>query len=235
MEFRTFPPPLKRAFFTPERGSAVVSFRVQDIGIARFGPVFTRIESCLITIATRHPAFKLELQGDAIWRWRNLYQIVVDLAASLRSAFLIILITWALAYRSIRIGLIAFFPNAFPLAVTGVWLVFSGYNLELVSVCAFTLCLGIAVDDTIHFLSRDEEERTRTGDRDIAIRRAFTGVEVLLVMTTVVLVAGFSTVAFSDSRDHHIFAMMGALTIACALLGDLIILPAMISWLGPKK
>ncbi len=235
MMLELLPPQLKRAFFTPENGHAIVNFRVQDIGIAKFGPVFTRIETSLTAIAAKHPDFRLALEGDAIWRWRNLYQIVVDLAASLGSAAVIILITLGLAYRSWRIGLISFFPNAFPLAVTGVWLVFSGYNLELVSVCAFTVCLGIAVDDTIHFLSRYEEERTKTDDRDTAIRQAFTGVGVSLVMTTVVLVAGFSTVAFSDSRDHHIFATMGALTIGFALLGDLIILPAMISWFGPKK
>ena len=235
MLLELLPPPLKRAFFTPEHGHAVVNFRVQDLGIAKFGPVFTRIEAGLQTITAKHPQFTLELAGDAIWRWRNLYQIVVDLAASLGSASLIILIVLSLAYRSWRIGLISFFPNAFPLAVTGVWLVFAGYNLELVSVCAFTVCLGIAVDDTIHFLSRYEEERTRTDDRDLAIRRAFTGVGVSLVLTTVVLVAGFSTVAFSDSRDHHIFATMGALTIGFALVGDLLILPAMISWFGPQK
>ena len=235
MMLELLPPPLKRAFFTPERGDAVVNFRVQDIGIAKFGPVFTRLESGLVKIAAKHPQFQLQLKGDAIWRWQNLYQIVVDLAASLGAASFIILIVLSLAYRSWRIGLISFFPNAFPLAVTGVWLVFAGYNLELVSVCAFTVCLGIAVDDTIHFLSRYEEERQKTDDRETAIRRAFTGVGVSLVMTTVVLVAGFSTVAFSDSRDHHIFATMGALTIGFALLGDLVILPALISWLGPKK
>ena len=141
------PPQLKRAFFTPESGYAVVSFRVQDPGIAKFGPVFTRIESGLAAIAAEHPKFALKLDGDAIWRWKNLYQIVVDLAASLGSAGLIILIVLGLAYRSVRLGLISFFPNAFPLAITGTWLVFAGYNLELVSVCAFTVCLGIAVDD----------------------------------------------------------------------------------------
>jgi uncharacterized protein len=235
MMLELLPPQLKRAFFTPEYGDAVVNFRVQDIGIAKFGPVFTRLESGLVAIAAKHPEFTLKLQGDAIWRWKNLYRIVVDLAASLGTASIIILIVLSLAYRSWRIGLISFFPNAFPLAVTGVWLVFAGYNLELVSVCAFTVCLGIAVDDTIHFLSRYEEERTKTDDRETAIRQAFTGVGVSLVMTTVVLVAGFSTVAFSDSRDHHIFATMGALTIGFALLGDLLILPALISWLGPKK
>jgi len=235
MMLELLPPQLKRAFFTPEDGYAVVNFRVQDLGIAKFGPVFTRLESGLVTIAAKHPEFSLKLDGDAIWRWKNLYQIVVDLAASLGSAALIILIVLALAYRSVRIGLISFFPNAFPLAVTGAWLVFAGYNLELVSVCAFTVCLGIAVDDTIHFLSRYEEERQKTDDRDAAIRRAFTGVGVSLVMTTVVLVAGFSTVAFSDSRDHHIFATMGAITIGSALVGDLLTLPALVSWLGPKK
>lgn len=230
MMLELLPPQLKRAFLTPEYGHAVVNFRVQDLGIARFGPVFTRLESGLAAIAAKHPEFTVNLEGDAIWRWKNLYQIVVDLAASLGTASLIILIVLSLAYRSWRIGLISLFPNAFPLAVTGAWLVFAGYNLELVSVCAFTVCLGIAVDDTIHFLSRYEEERTKTDDRETAIRRAFTGVGVSLVMTTVVLVAGFSTVAFSDSRDHHIFATMGALTIGFALLGDLIILPALISW-----
>ncbi len=234
MMLELLPPQLKRAFFTPERRSATVTFRVQDLGIAKFGPVFTRLEAGLLQIASRHPEFKLALEGDAIWRWKNLYQIVVDLATSLGTASVIIFIILGLAYRSLRIGLISIFPNVFPLAVTGTWLVFAGYNLELVSVCAFTVCLGIAVDDTIHFLSRYDDERHKTDDRETAIRRAFTGVGVSLVMTTVVLVAGFSTVAFSDSRDHHIFATMGAITIGCALIGDLVILPALISWFGPK-
>ena len=229
------PPQLKRAFFTPERQIAKVTFRVQDLGIAKFGPVFERIEAGLTDIESRHPEFRVALEGDAIWRWKNLYQIVVDLAASLGTASIIILIVLALAYRSIRIGLISIVPNIFPLAVAGTWLVLAGYNLEMVSVCAFTVCLGIAVDDTIHFLTRFEEERLTCPDRDTAIRKAFTGVGVALVMTTTVLVAGFSTVAFSDSRDHHIFATMGGLTIGAALFGDLIILPAMLSMFAPVR
>ncbi len=229
------PPQLKRAFFTPERRSAKVTFRVQDIGIARFGPVFERIESGLRTIHDKHPAFTLELDGNAVWRWRNLYQIVVDLAASLGSAAIVIFVVLGLAYRSLRIGLISIVPNVFPLSLAGVWLVWSGHSLELVSVCAFTVCLGIAVDDTIHFLTRFEEERQKNYDRDTAIRRAFGSTGVAMVMTTVVLVAGFSTVAFSDSRDHHIFATMGTLTIAAALFGDLIILPAMLSCYAPTS
>jgi predicted RND superfamily exporter protein len=229
------PPPLKRAFFTPEEGRAQISFRVRDLGIARYGPVFERIETELAALKTQHPEFEFTLSGSAVRRWRNLYQIVVDLATSLGTATLIIFVVLACVYRSIRIGLISVIPNVFPLAITGTYLVVTGQALELVSVCAFTVCLGIAVDDTIHFLTRFEEERTKTDDQHEAIRRAFTGVGTALVMTTVILVAGFSTVLFSDSRDHRIFATMGSLTIAAALLGDLIFLPALLASFAKKK
>ncbi len=223
------PPPLKRAFYTPEYRTATVSFRVQDLGIAAYGPVFERLQQELSTIKSRHPHFDFEMSGSAIWRWENLYQIVIDLAASLGTATFIIFITLALAYRSLRIGLISIVPNLFPLAVAGSWLVISGQNLEIVMVCAFTVCLGIAVDDTIHFLTRYLEERKTAPDESTAIRNAFTGVGTALIMTTIILVAGFMTVVSSDSRDHRIFASMGAITVTAALFGDLIFLPALLA------
>jgi predicted RND superfamily exporter protein len=229
------PPPLKRAFYTPERRTAQVSFRVQDLGIAKYGPVFENIEDKLAALKSTHPDFDFELTGSPVRRWRNLYQIVVDLAASLGTATLIIFVVLACVYRSIRIGLISVIPNMFPLAITGTYLVVTGQVLELVSVCAFTVCLGIAVDDTIHFLTRFEEERKKTDDDHEAIRRSFTGVGTALIMTTIILVSGFSTVLFSDSRDHRIFATMGGLTIGSALLGDLIFLPALLARFAKKK
>ena len=123
----------------------------------------------------------------------------------------------------------------FPLTVAGAYLYLSGQSLEMVSVCAFTVCLGIAVDDTIHFLTRYVEERKRTPDEHEAIRKSFTGVGTALIMTTVVLVAGFLTVLTSDGREHRIFAAMGAITIASALVGDLVFLPALLAQFGGGK
>ncbi len=229
------PPQLKRAFYTPETRSASISFRVQDLGIATYGPVFTRIANELRRIEGEHPSFTLKLEGRAVWRWRNLYQIVVDLASSLGSAAVIILLILTVVYRSVRLGLISIVPNLFPLALTAAYLVWAGYNLEIVMVCNFTVCLGIAVDDTIHFLTRFREEQPHCATNDEAIRRAFTGVGTALIMTTAVLVAGFSIVTLSDSRDHRIFATMGALTIAAALFCDLIFLPALLSLFASRN
>lgn len=229
------PPPLKLAFYKPERGEATVTFRVQDLGIAAYGEVFTRIEESFEKIETEHRGFKLELEGNAVWRWRNLYQIVVDLAVSLGTATIIILVVLTIVFRSIRLGIVSIIPNLFPLAFTGACLAVAGYNLEFVMVCNFTICLGIAVDDTIHFLTRFLEEKEQEADTDLAIKRAFTGVGTALIMTTTVLVAGFSIVTFSDSREHFIFAIMGALTIAAALFCDLVFLPALLAVFLKRK
>ncbi len=224
------PPPLKREFYEPEVRLAHVQFRVQDLGIATYGPVFERIEGRCEEIVARHPQFHIELRGTAVWRWRNLYQIVVDLATSLGTATVIIFFVMSFAYRSLRLGLISLVPNILPLAATGTLLVMMGQSLEIVSVCAFTVCLGIAVDDTIHFLTRYQEERKKTNDPKEAIRRAFVHVGTALIMTTMVLVGGFSTAFLSDTRDHRIFCGMGILTITSALFADLILLPAMLTY-----
>lgn len=229
------PPPLKRAFFTPEKNYAQVNFRVQDLGIATYGPVFERLIEKLAQLKLQHPEFDFELRGKAVWRWQNLYQVVVDLARSLGTASLIIFLVLSGVYRSIRIGLISLIPNLFPLVLTGAYLAVAGYNLEIVMVCSFTVCLGIAVDDTIHFLTRYLEEYEKNPDQDESIRLAFTGVGTALIMTTIVLVSGFSTVIFSDSRNVQIFATMGALTISAALLADLIFLPALLAKFGPRR
>ncbi len=222
------PPPLKKAFYQPDQRKAKIIFRVEDLGIQRYSPVFERIETGISELRNEWPEFHASLSGDSIWRWRNLYQIVVDLATSLGVASLIIFIVLALVFRSLRIGLISIVPNLFPLAVAGTWLALTGQSLEVVTVCAFTVCLGIAVDDTIHFLTRYLAERQQTDNEHDAIHAAFTGVGTALIMTTVVLVAGFSTVMLSDSRDHFIFATMGAITLTAALFADLVLLPALL-------
>ena len=223
------PASITRNFYKPERRWAGVTFRVQDLGIATYNPVFNRVSEGLQQIEADHPGFTLSLNGDAVWRWENLFQIVIDLATSLGVASLIIFAVLSMVYRSLRIGLISIIPNMFPLAVAGAFLAVTGQSLEVVTVCAFTVCLGIAVDDTIHFLTRYQEEKSRTNDDLVSIQSAFTGVGTALIMTTIVLVAGFSTVLLSDSRDHFTFASMAIITLSAALFADMVFLPALLA------
>lgn len=223
------PPPLKRAFYKPEDHQASVTFRVRDIGIAQYSEVFERVEARLQEMTQRHPQFSLSLAGSAVWRWRDLYRVTVDLGSSLGSETIIIIIILGIVFRSIRLGLIALVPNVFPLVVCGTWMYLTGQALEIVTVCCFTICLGIAVDDTIHFLTRFEEELPRSASRKEAIRNTFKAVGTSMIMTSIVLIVGFSTVTFSDMRDQRVFASMGMLTMVTAMVGDLVILPALLA------
>ena len=229
------PPSLKRSYYTPENRVAQIKFRVQDLGIAAYGPIFQRIQDGTNEIIAQHPGFSMRLDGSPIWRWENIYQIVVDLVTSLGAAAIIIFLILACVYRSLRIGIISILPNLFPLCVAGTYLALTGQALEIVTVCAFTCCLGIAVDDTIHFLTRYVEEKKETNDDAEAIRNAFTSVGTALVMTTLVLVCGFMTVMFSEAREHRVFASMGAITVASALFGDLVFLPAILKTFPGKQ
>ena len=224
-----FPPSLKRAFYTPEYRSATVQFRIQDRGIAAYSATFERLEKELAALSARQTNLTARLDGGAYWRWKGVYQIVRDLATSLGTASLVIWIVLTIVYRSIRIGLISIIPNVFPLVATGAVMVVAGQYLEMVTVCVFTICVGIAVDDTIHFLTRYHEElHNSAGDHEAVIRRAFTGVGSALLMTTIVLVTGLASATLGDARDARLFGLMGSLTLATALFADIILLPALL-------
>lgn len=223
------PHDLRAFFFRPDLRRTVVVLRVQDRGIAAYAPVFDRLELELAGLGGEYKDFTFFLEGGPVGRSRNLYQIVVDLTRSLGTASIIIFFVLFIVYRSLRIGLVSLIPNIFPLVVTAMVLVVTKHPLDMSSVCAFVVCLGIAVDDTIHFLTRYRAEVEVDGDVRAAIRRTFLGVGTALVMTTVILVCGFATVTFSDLPAHRTFAIMACSTIGAALIGDMIALPALLA------
>jgi predicted RND superfamily exporter protein len=220
------PPPLKLTLYDPENRSAAVLFRVQDLGSATYAPTFERLEKSFAALTDEQTTIRME--GDPIWRWRDLFRIVTDLVVSLGSASLVIFVILGIAFRSIRLGLISVIPNIMPLLAAAAWMAINQQPLEIVSVCCFTICLGIAVDDTIHFLSRYKLELNLTTDIGEAIEKAFKEVGSGLIMTTIVLVAGFGSVIFSDTKDYRVFGSLGMITLLTALLCDLFLLPPLL-------
>ncbi|MDP7206633.1 MAG: efflux RND transporter permease subunit, partial [Pirellulaceae bacterium] len=206
----------------------------EDLGIAQYQPVFERVTNRFKQLDRDHAGITFHLTGEPVRRSDALYQIVMDLVKSLGTASLIIFVVLTLVYRSLRLGLLTIIPNMFPLVFTGAVLAFSGQPLNVAAVCSFTVCLGIAVDDTIHFLTRYQIERQNGKGVEESLRRSFRTVGTVLVTTTLILVSGFSTVLFSDLAGHRAFALMAVCTIAAALVGDLLFLPAMLNWFRGK-
>jgi predicted RND superfamily exporter protein len=99
----------------------------------------------------------------------------------------------------------------------------------LASVLVFTVCLGIAVDDTIHFISRFRRELAVDQDVDAALRRTFVAVGAALLTSTLILLVGFGSALASDLPHIRMFVSLSCVAIFSALLGDLLILPAMLA------
>ena len=223
------PADMVRQFWRPEANQAQVLARIQDRGMAYYRPALNRLEQRFAEITTSHPQFQIGLTGEAIVESEAVQRVVKELFHSLALAAVIIFVVITIAVRSIRFGLLSLVPNVFPLVATGAMRACIDTSLDISSACSFAICLGIAVDDTIHFLMRFRHEREQGHDVETSIRRTFVTVGSALVMTTVVMVVGIGSVLTSELPTHFLFASMACATIGSALLGDLIILPALLT------
>ena len=140
-----------------------------------------------------------------------------------------------IALRDLRLGLISLIPNLLPIAVAfGFWGVLVGQVNLAVSVVT-GLALGIVVDDCVHFLSKYQLARKELGlNTREAVISAFTAVGTALVVTTIILVVGFSVLAQSTFGLNSITATLTGIAISIALVADLSLLPALLISLDKK-
>ncbi len=206
---------------------AVVSVQVPDEGSEVILPLYAEMELALERIESRFPAFELYLTGTDLIARTYINRMIGDLARSLGFAAVLIFCVIALEFRSIRLGLLSLLPNVFPLAVIGALLVVAGLPLQMGTAVLFTVLLGLAVDDTIHFLARHRREQ-RAGSAE-PLRTAFFSVGRAIVLTTVVLSVGVSVVLTSSVPTNRLFGALHLVGLAAALVGDLVLLPALLA------
>jgi len=146
-------------------------------------------------------------------------------------AFALILISVIIifALRSFKIGLISLIPNLVPPVLAfGVWGILIG-EVGFALAVGMGMTVGIIVDDTVHFLSKYLRARREKGfNADDAVRYAFSNVGTALIITTIVLVAGFSVLITSTFKINTDLGMITSLTIGIALIVDFILLPSLL-------
>ena len=141
----------------------------------------------------------------------------------------------ALLFRSARLGLISMIPNLTPLAITLGYVAWRGYPLSAQNVIVFAIGLGVAVDNTIHFLARFREEAKSGDPLPRAIQRAFQGSGRAIVLTSLLIILGLAVLHTSDFLPTRRFAELTSVTMAAALLGDLCLLPACLALFGRRR
>lgn len=188
--------------------------------------LFDDVRAKLAQIEAEHPHVELSLTGTDIVARNHIHAMISDLARSLLFASVVIFFAISWGFGSFRIGLASVLPNLFPLVVVGGVIELSGRSLEISSAVVFSVLLGIAVDDTIHFLARWRHE-AKAGREPLTPTLVHVGKTI--TWTTIVLAAGLAITLVSVVPTTRWFATLCITGLGAAWVGDLIFLPALMA------
>ncbi len=151
-----------------------------------------------------------------------------QMAKGLGMAFIFVGIIAGFLFRSWRISFILLIPNLVPL----IWMLglmyLLGIEFKLTTAILFTVAFGIAVDDSIHFMTRLRKELMRGKNLIYGLKRTFLETGEAIIQTTVILVAGFGLLIFSQFGVTHFTGLLIAAALIFALLADLFLLPILL-------
>jgi len=159
--------------------------------------------------------------------------ITQGLVQSVLTALIVISIMMMIVFKNFKLGLIAMIPNITPVIITGGLMGFMGEPLEFVTMTIAPMVMGLAVDDTIHFINHVKLDYARTGSYDRSIKNSFIKVGRALILANIILCATFS--AFMTSSVHSMVNMGIYMVIAMlsALIADFTVTPFIIKLSRP--
>jgi predicted RND superfamily exporter protein len=217
-----------RDFVAPESRLAVVRARVADLGSRRLERIYDRVDAGLDDLEESLPGWRFELAGMSVVSARNIRQLVRDLGSSLLLEVTVIGLILAVAFRSPLAGIVSLVPNIFPLAVIAAILVATGRSLDPATVIVFNVCLGLAVDDTVHVLAALQRNRREGISIATAVRRAVAETGNAVLLGGLVLAIGFATVTASSVPSLAGFGVLACAAVAAATVAELVLLPALV-------
>ncbi len=206
----------------------IITLRLPNTGVASTRPALQQLQKDLSSLQARYPGFSLHVTGSAVIAAENMSNVIRDLVRSLSFASITVFLVLTIALRSLTLGLLSIIPNAFPLLFNAGLLYHLDKPLQISSVLTFSICLGIAVDDTIHFLIRFLRERREGADVRLALMRSFETVGLALLITTAIVSSAFLAAMTSSMPGIAFFGGLACSAMIAALVGDLVFLPALL-------
>lgn len=173
------------------------------------------------------PGAKVSIVGTMPQFMKMIFYIIHGQIISFCIAFLVISVILMVVFGSVKTGLIGLIPNITPALVIGGILGFAGIPLDTSTVIIMPMVLGLAVDDTIHFINHGKLEFIRYGCYRASIKRTFGTVGVALFFTTVILSAMFLVFMTSQVKTYFNIGLLAVAGMVSALLADYLVTPGL--------
>jgi hypothetical protein len=154
--------------------------------------------------------------------------MVIGQIESLGLALLAIFIIMTLLFMSLKAGIIAIISNIIPIVLNFGVMGWLGIPLNTGTCMVAAIALGIAVDDTIHFMVRYQRELRATNDQTLAISNTIHGEGEPILFTSLALAIGFGILVMSNFNPTINFGLLAALVMIYALLADLFVNPVIL-------
>jgi predicted RND superfamily exporter protein len=178
----------------------------------------------------------IKITGSAHLLDKNMSYMSSSLVQGLSFAILAVAILMGLLYRSGSMLIISIIPNIIPLIIIAGVMGFGGINLKITTAIVFTISFGIAIDDTIHFLSKFKLELNKGRSKLYALKRTYISTGKAIVLTSGILISGFLLLLMSNFMGTFYMGLMICITLFVAVLADLFILPLLLIYFyNPKK
>ena len=144
-------------------------------------------------------------------------------------AAVVITLMMIILLADFRLGLWSMIPNFFPVLVGLGVMGMLDLPLDAMSILVGSIAIGVAVDDTVHFMHNFRRYQYIHQDIHLAVEKTLTSTGRAMLLTTVVLSAGFFIFTLSSMNNLISFGLITGLAIIIALLGDILLAPAMMA------
>jgi uncharacterized protein len=173
---------------------------------------------------------KTTVTGDLVVVAHQASELISDQIKAMFLAAAIITVLMMLQMGSPLLGLICLLPNIPPVAAVFGIMGWFGISLDSVTVFAATVAIGLAVDNTIHYLTQLKREIRLNPDQGMeeCVRVAYRLTAKQIASWSVVTLFGFLALAVSPFRPVVFFGILGCSSICLGLYGDLIFLQSLI-------
>ena len=179
------------------------------------------------TVAQTFPEEKVTTTGMIPLLINTFAHSVSSSVESYIIAFVAISFMMMLILASVRIGLLSMIPNLTPIILGLLIMYILDIPLDMFTLLIGSIAIGLAVDDTIHFMHNFRRYYLMSGDSEKAIAQTFFTTGKAMVITTIVLSLGFYAYLFGDMISVQNFGLLTGSVIIMALLADLLLAPAL--------
>jgi predicted RND superfamily exporter protein len=171
--------------------------------------------------------FKIDLTGGAVIFTRLFRSVILTMARSYVLALLVITPMLILLVGNLKRGLLAMIPNLIPIYLALSLMGWLGIPLDASTLLVGGILLGVAVDDTIHFMHKFNRYYDDCGDPAQAVHETLATTGSALLFTSLILTFGFATFMMAYMINLNWFGMVIAFATVVAFLADVLVAPAL--------